>query len=275
MGTPVACDYATIFQAYIEQKVLITKWGKKFHLFKRFLNDGLVAITQNATMQTTIDQFLHELNSFGLLKWTVTKPSNTIDFLNVTLITDIINGEVSYRPCAKAMALYLYPPSHSAHPPGVTKSIINGLLRVAYRLSSKREYSEFEVRKLYRVMKARGHPADKLCKYFLAAGKNTERMIKRQLQNIDRGIGRRCMVKKETTLIEERLFYHVEFHPHNISRQTIRNLYDNILQDVLRDEVGIKQLTVAYHRPRNLRDMIAPSRIHKPIGKEVSTYLKR
>ena len=69
------------------------------------------------------------------------------------------------------MALYLYPPAHYAHPPGVTKSIINGLLRVAYRLSSKREYSEFEVRKLYRVMKAQGHPADNLREYFLAAGK--------------------------------------------------------------------------------------------------------
>jgi hypothetical protein len=79
---------------------------------------------------------------------------------------------------------------------------------------------------------------------------------------------------------EERVFFFREFHPRDISRKTIRDAYDDTCLPLFKsaetpDEnfMEISQLTVAYNRPKNLRDLVSPSKLTETPGGEVETYI--
>ena len=63
------------------------------------------------------------------------------------------------------------------------------------------------------------------------------------------------------------LFLHLPYHPKDISRKRLRDIYDGTCQSTLscihNDETDgdlkIDRLTIAYSRPKNLRDLLCPS----------------
>jgi len=72
-------------------------------------------------------EFKDTLSNHGLLKWDVSEPSYSVDYLDLTII--LKNGRITTKTYQKAMNLYLYIPPHSAHPPGMIKGMVYGLLR--------------------------------------------------------------------------------------------------------------------------------------------------
>ena len=96
--------------------------------------------------------------------------------------------------------------------------------------------------------------------------------------------------KKRKAIVDDsndnRLFFHIPFHPRDISRGQIRNLYEKIcekesklgnFQDMPNEETGnhmnIKQLTVAYSRQKNLRDYLCPSALAETTDINVCRYV--
>ena len=83
------------------------------------------------------------------------------------------------------------------------------------------------------------------------------------------------------------LFFHIPYHPRDISRKSIREAYEssfhnnivdlrNFKNDETEATLRISQFTVAYSRPRNLRDLLCPSSY--PVieeNKTVGTILAR
>ena len=80
--------------------------------------------------------------------------------------------------------------------------------------------------------------------------------------------------KKKTR--EERLFFHIQYHPRDVSRQQIRDWYENTCETP--NEIGeslksltvkngeilkIDRLTIAYHRSKNLRDYLCPTKLRE------------
>ena len=55
----------------------------------------------------------------------------------------------------------------------------------------------------------------------------------------------------------------------------MQKLYAETCGPILRDLLDIRQLTIAYHRPKNLRDLLMPSKLRECDGEEnqVDTYL--
>ncbi|EJK50302.1 hypothetical protein THAOC_30752 [Thalassiosira oceanica] len=55
---------------------------------------------------------------------------------------------------------------------------------------------------------------------------------------------------------KERLFLHYEYHPGGMPRGQIRQIYQSTCGELLESRLGIKQMTVAYSRPKNVRDVL-------------------
>ena len=85
---------------------------------------------------------------------------------------------------------------------------------------------------------------------------------------------------------ENRLFLHIPYHPRDISRKEIRNIYDSTCQSdsgngsfkemrnyKSRSIMKIDKLTVAYSRPKNLCDLLVPSTLKESEDIKVSNFI--
>ena len=126
MGTSVAVMFANIYCAYRERTVILPKFRNNIVYYKRYVDDvfSLWRDTPDYTwedLRATLPQ--------GILKWTVERPSTTVDFLDVTININKKTGKIVTKSYQKPMNLHLYLPSASAHPPGSYKGLIIGTLR--------------------------------------------------------------------------------------------------------------------------------------------------
>ena len=77
--------------------------------------------------------------------------------------------------------------------------------------------------------------------------------------------------------IEEQIVLHLEYHPNDIPRKRVRQLFAETCEPLLSRDInngglGIKRTIIAYSRPRNLKDLLQSAKLYEKKGKEVSTY---
>jgi hypothetical protein len=72
---------------------------------------------------------------------------------------------------------------------------------------------------------------------------------------------------------ERRLFFHMQYHPKDIPRREIRDIYDDLCENTLEAELGITQFSIAYSRPTTIGSVIAKCDLYQVEGKEVSKYI--
>ncbi|KAL7544454.1 hypothetical protein ACHAWF_007836 [Thalassiosira exigua] len=142
MGTSAACMWATIYFAVHELDCLLPTYG--YHLLPPYARGLLTSHTQQLLFYVRFiddifgiwlhygsshawDRFKHDTNNFGILKWEFVEPTSSVDFLDLTI--SIEDNAIVTKTFQKAMNLYQYIPPTSAHPPGMMKGIIYGLLR--------------------------------------------------------------------------------------------------------------------------------------------------
>ena len=70
----------------------------------------------------------------------------------------------------------------------------------------------------------------------------------------------------------ERIFLHWEYHPNDISRKNVRAIYNDTCKELFEDALGIKQTTIAYSRPKNLKDVLTKAKLHQAPGREASKF---
>ena len=94
--------------------------------------------------------------------------------------------------------------------------------------------------------------------------------------------------KKDRTFSDNQLFFHLPFNPRDISRCTIRFIYEQECETQHESAdsfkhfqnrntgkvMTINKLTVAYHRAKNIRDVLVPSKLSEIEGKEVLHILQ-
>jgi len=69
------------------------------------------------------------------------------------------------------------------------------------------------------------------------------------------------------------LFLHLQYHPDDISRKRIQELYQEHCGDLFREEMGINRPVIAYSRPPNIGDYVTQARLHQAPGKTASTLM--
>lgn len=223
---------------------------------KRFIDD-MIGLWVGTDFEW--ECFKKDADDFGILTWEFDEPSDSVVFLDLTI--SIKHGRFVTKTYQKALNLYQYIPPTSCHPPWMMKGIIYSLMKNYKRQNtSKKDYHNMAV-KLFKRHVARGWDRATMRGYIIDADRRLERP------------------KPTTTQVtpldldaKERLFLHLEFHPHDIPRKLVRSIYDYTCKDTFEKYLGIQQFTVAYSRPRNIRDLLTRAKLHQAPGKPISKY---
>jgi len=117
--------WARIYFAVPEMGVLQPTYGHKTLLFKRFIGD-IFGIWIDDSHSNDWQNFQKETNNFGILTWKFEKLSESVNSLDLTITIE--HNHITTRTFQKALNLHQYIPPNSAHPPGMMKGIIYGLM---------------------------------------------------------------------------------------------------------------------------------------------------
>lgn len=169
-------------------------------------------------------------------------------------------GFISTKTYQKMMNLYLYLPSNSAHPPGALKGLIVGNLQRYWRQNTnKSDYINIVKLFILRLV-ARGYTLDILTPIFNDAS-----------NYINNKLDETSYSTTDSQIEDQRetLFFHTEYHPRDLSRRIIRELYNKHLAEYS----GFKNFTVCYSRPRNIRDALIKSTLADIEGYRASDVL--
>lgn len=144
------------------------------------------------------------------------------------------------------MNLYLYLPPNSAHPPGILSSTIYGNLRRYWLQNTNLTDFQAIVRDFARRLIARGHNREVINRLLINSAKRLDLASRTNVP---------CSPACSATI--SALFFHQEFHPRGISRESICRAYGKLCAK----HSGFLKFILAYKRPRNLRDALIPSRL--------------
>jgi hypothetical protein len=139
MGTPPAPMYATLYFGIHEQETILRKYRRFLLFYKRYIDDviGIWHCANENLDRRMWPAFQADLDKFGQLRWEVSQRADTAIFLDLSLT--LKNGRVTYTLYEKPLNLHMYLPPHSAHPPGVLRGLVFGMIYRLHRLNSEKE----------------------------------------------------------------------------------------------------------------------------------------
>jgi len=257
MGTSCACMWATIYFWTHEKDVLLPRYGNQLLLFDRYIDD-MVGIWLDDGNPNSWKRFQQDTNTFGILTWEFEDLSSEVDFLDLTI--RIEDNRIVTKTFQKALNLYQYIPPRSAHPPGMMKGIIYGLMRnYKFQNTHESDYHNMAIKLLDRHV-ARGWSPAIIKEYILSADSRLQSSTPSK--------------SSETKSLsnKERLFLHLEYHPNDIPRAAIRDIYDRHCRKTFEEKLGIQQFTIAYSRAPNIRDTLTKAKLHQARNKPASLY---
>ena len=169
------------------------------------------------------------------------------------------------------MNLHLYIPAHSAHPNGLLKSLVHGQLYRFWTQNSEMANFKQVTKAFYEHLVNRGYKQEVLNTHFRQAAEHLQR---KEAQGY----------RKSTTTAddESNLFFHLQYHPHQIPKDAIRKFYNATCANTFnsarrpmgKNTLDIRRLTVAYSRAPNLRNKLCSSQLQDYPGQNVSDVLK-
>ena len=188
-------------------------------------------------------------------------PAKEVNFLDLTISINP-DGSFSSRIYQEPMSLFLYIPGHSAHPPGILKSMVYGLMKTYLQQNTHRKDAMHAIRLLFNRLLARGHSHENLRLVFNDAAAKLTKVISNKKVNEIR--------KAKSQLSSKKVFFHLPLHPHDISRKEIQRIYSDtcesthasfheIYNSANKATMKVPGIVIAYSRPKNIRDVLTPS----------------
>jgi hypothetical protein len=189
----------------------------------------------------TWNVFKTALNNWGKLEWVIEEPSLKTTFLDLNI--SIERGSITTSIYQKDMNLYLYIPPSSAHSPCCFKGLIARELR-RYFIQNNKEGFETMLTKFTGRHLDRRHSLNNILPLLLQAAANLD-------TNPSRVTEKDC---------NSMLYIHWPLYPKGLQRQHLRQLYDNMLKNIL----PFQKMQVTISRLRNLRDVLTKAAINLP-----------
>ena len=191
------------------------------------------------------------------MRWEATERTTSLDFLDITIT--IVDGKISTKLYKKALNLYLYLPPHSCHSPSMTRGIITGMIIRIIRLTSDVSQIQPYIQQFYDRLIIRGFSPSTLRPLFQSSINTLSQQHHQQL------------ITAPTTLSDNngRFYLHVRYHPKLLPARSIQKEFStNIIQPANEPTVQTlvnhryaplppHTLTVAYHRPHNLGNLLS------------------
>ena len=256
MGVPPAPPYATLYFCIWELKFIHAFPHLIF--YRRYIDDGfgIWDISIPNSYQTWLC-FQRQFDKYGKLRWDFSNLSHCCVFLDLTIT--INDGKIQTTLYEKVLNSYLYLPPHSAHPPGVLKSLITGTIHRIDTLSFNSDQTKTNllhnlairlVRRGYKLQ----HILDQI-HHTLQLNEMTKR------NNI-------TTTSNRTSSTIPNVF-HLTFYPTVPTSKRIQQTFEKIVRKPFREphlktlsnNLGGKltndQLIVAHHRVRNLGNLLS------------------
>lgn len=271
MGAPPAPCYATLYYSLHEQDIIPAQPNLFF--YGRYIDDGFgiwIPDPNDDIDQRNWNQFIDN-TSYGKLRWEATERATSIDFLDLTI--SIVDTKVVTTLYEKALNLYLYLPPHSCHSPSMTRGIITGMITRIFRLTSDPKQIQPCIQQFYDRLLARGFSSHALRPFF----EDTINFL--QKKNLDPDLN------TDNGKREGNSFYlHIKYHPKLVPSRIVQKEFKNHviqppgelpvshLRNHRQATLPPHSLTVAYHRPHNLGNLLSCRKMDT--GVPVSTILR-
>jgi len=255
MGTPPAPMYATLYFAIHE--IATIPCFPELICYGRYIDDGFGIWVPTKSNSKNDDvrkkQFQDTISNFGILEWEFSEHKRTATFLDITIVIRD-SGSLHTSLYEKSLNLYLYLPALSAHPPGVLKGLVFGMVLRILRLSSDETTALEDIRRFFDRLLQRGYTRATLIPIAVEA---IQKAKSKQTTPI----------LKETT--ETPLFLHVPYHPKSPNNREIQRIFETTMAkpsdepllpshlNLSHAPFGNSRLIVANHRPRNLGNILA------------------
>jgi hypothetical protein len=291
MGTSLACIYATIYYSYHEETSILPQYAHSRNnvrtlmpeplmpepmftdpplLLHARLIDDAIQVWDAAKLPTDLlaafSQSMATTLKFGTLDWEVDEPSHMVNVLNLT-ITIQPTGQITTTTFVKPMNLHLYNPPKSAHPHGVLKSLIFGVLQRYWLQNTFRHDFVRISADFYKHLLNRGYTPVQLTPIFEEAAATRQSKRLRAAQK-----GEALWNTANTTPTDD-LFLHWDYHPRNIGRSAIRQIFvDTLAQPLANANVTFDKLTIAYSTPRNLGQCLTKTQLWEHPSAKVSMF---
>ena len=162
MGTSPAPTYATIYYGLQESKFL-PQYQNHVIFYKRFIDDvfGIWLPHPNPKINSQLwEEFAASTNNYPGLTWEFNKPTNKVDFMDLTIT--ITNGNISTSLFEKPLNLHLYIPLHSAHHPRLLPGIVHCTLFRIFTLCSDHNNQILRTKVYFKRLQARGYKSDQI-----------------------------------------------------------------------------------------------------------------
>ena len=252
--------------------VLAMLFSKHLRLDVRFVDDkaGLWKAIASASKEKHESHEDHTkfLQRICGLDWESAKLSDSMTMLCLHCWIDRDLKAVKWKSCTKPESLFLQTPPHSEHAENARKGMTTSTMSRHWRhCSSVEDCIEEAHRHFQRLMDAGCDPKF-LTPMFEEGSRNLAR------KGIDKNSHHKLEPKK--MLHHQAPRYHPTHHSKDISSKQTQETFKETCGPVLSDLLDVKKLTVTCHRPKNLRDLLTPSKLRDCKGEknQVEHHLK-
>ena len=279
MGMSPAPTIANLYVAIYELSNILPLLNKYLFFYKRFIDDGFGIWLHDADPKIDTNNwtnFESILNGSGL-KWTFVKPCKKVAYLDMTI--QIENGLIVTSLYAKPMALYQYIPPASCHPPGVLTGLVLGQVLRIFQLCSNEQVANKELRLFYKRLINRGYKHKGLLPLFEKGIINATSYMATSQDARD------ARKKAKIGKLDERVFFHLPFHPQNPTSTFVQRLWRDYifspsgektlieLKNHFGARIPTKRLIVAYHRNPNIANLLSYRILSKRTGLKASSFI--
>lgn len=284
MGAPCAPEWATLYYCIFELEII--PLFPELGYYKRYIDDSLglwTPLHENDLQRreefrkivSTFgekEKFFQDNSSLKPLQWEVEDFSNTAIFLDLNIHLDI-HGICHTSIYEKSLNLYLYIPPHSCHAPGVTKSVIFGMVHRAVNLFSDKNKIPDYLNLCFNRLLRRGHRSSVIKPLFAEA-------LQKHLSG--------TRPSSASTSSDRPLVFQLPYNPLDPNRKTIQAAFkDCILEPPNEDHwsslsandegapPNINRLTVCYRRQPSLGSLLSPRKLRFSQDFSISQYYEK
>lgn len=236
MGTKTACMYATIYYSYRKKTVLSKSPFVKF--YRRLIDDTFIIIDSS---EGNIKKLQLAMDNFGpigkRLEWVVTKPSRSVDFLNLTISINNA-GFIETRTFQKAMNLYLYCCPSSAQLESILESLIyDTLYRYYWQNTYVTDFGCF-AELFFEQLAVKAHKKYNLAPLFIKAAPNP-----------------RPGDTKSRSNNKKLLFIHLPYYPQQPLCKSMRYHSNTLLVQLNDEKTCFDRIVLAFSQALNIGDI--------------------
>lgn len=278
MGKPCAPPWANLYQALHELKFR-NDWIAQVPIYIRFIDDIFGIWVPQSEDQEEDDQEWEQFKAIlneKVLVWEFTERTLKVDYMDMTI--SIVGNKFETTMYEKPMALHLYIPPHSSHPPGVLTGHVYGEVLRIHRLCTHADDITNRVLVFYRRLLQRGHKTPALLPLFHKALANAQKYL--ATSRLDR----RRKAEAKLQQAKRRVYFHMDYHPQGPRACDVQRLFDSAVLNPPNKlpfnklgpgetDIPVDTMIVAHHRTLNLDNLFSYRKICKRDGPPVSSFL--